>query len=96
MIALIPHIVRKPDITAVDMRGIAAGTDQNVKLSFAPRPDEIHLRRRPPAGSELGTAAAVPTAPATPVGAAESRIQSATVQARLGSHGDTESGSGRT
>ena len=27
MIALIPHIVRKPDITGLDLRGIAAGTD---------------------------------------------------------------------
>src|SRR5581483_8115666 len=35
MIALIPHIVRKPDITGVDLRGIAAGTDATVKLSFA-------------------------------------------------------------
>ena len=28
MIALIPHIVRTPDITALDLRGISAGTDQ--------------------------------------------------------------------
>ena len=37
MIALIPHIVRTPDITALDLRGIAAGTDQTVKLSYGPR-----------------------------------------------------------
>ncbi len=37
MIALIPHIVRKPDITGLDMRGIAAGTDAEVKLNFGPR-----------------------------------------------------------
>ena len=34
MIALIPHIVRKPDITGLDMRGIAAGTDAEVKLNY--------------------------------------------------------------
>ena len=34
MIALIPHIVRRPDINGLDLRGIAAGTDQEVKLSF--------------------------------------------------------------
>ncbi len=37
MIALIPHIVRRPDITGLDMRGIAAGTDAEVKLNFGPR-----------------------------------------------------------
>ncbi len=40
MIALIPHIVRKPDITGLDLKGIAAGTDQTVKLSYAPRVEE--------------------------------------------------------
>ena len=37
MIALIPHIVRRQDITGLDLQGIAAGTDQTVKLSFGPR-----------------------------------------------------------
>ena len=37
LIALIPHIVRTQDITALDLKGVAAGTDQTVKLSFAPR-----------------------------------------------------------
>ena len=40
MIALIPHIVRKPDITGLDMRAVAAGTDATVKLSYAPRVEE--------------------------------------------------------
>ena len=40
MIALIPHIVRRPDITGLDMRGIAAGTDAEVKLNFGPRPEQ--------------------------------------------------------
>src|SRR5260370_34930747 len=36
MIALIPHIVRSPSITPLDLRGISAGTDQTVKLTYAP------------------------------------------------------------
>ncbi len=39
LIALIPHIVRTPDYTADNLRGIDAGTDQVVKLSYAPRPE---------------------------------------------------------
>ena len=37
LIALIPHIVRAQDISALDMRGISAGTDQTVKLRYGPR-----------------------------------------------------------
>ena len=36
MIALIPHIVRTQSITPLDLRGVSAGTDQVVKLSYAP------------------------------------------------------------
>ena len=36
LIALIPHIVRTPGITEVNMRAIAAGTEQNTHLSMAP------------------------------------------------------------
>ncbi len=38
LIALIPHIVRTPGITDVNMRAIAAGTEQNTHLSLAPSP----------------------------------------------------------
>src|ERR1700735_5133334 len=41
MIALIPHIVRRPEITGLDLRGIAAGTDATVKLSYAPEVDGL-------------------------------------------------------
>lgn len=37
LIALVPHIVRTPDYTAENLRGIYAGTDQVVKLNYAPR-----------------------------------------------------------
>jgi len=51
LIALIPHIVRTPDYTAENLRGIYAGTDQTVKLYYASPREE-------PAGP--------PPAPATP------------------------------
>ncbi len=37
MIALVPHIVRTPDYTAENLRGIYAGTDQVVKINYAPK-----------------------------------------------------------
>jgi len=40
MIALIPHIVRKREITGLDLKGIAAGTDQEVKLTYSPGAQE--------------------------------------------------------
>jgi general secretion pathway protein D len=36
-IFLVPHIVRSPEITPANLRGIAAGNDATVKLSYAPR-----------------------------------------------------------
>jgi len=37
LIALVPHIVRSPEINEVNLRGVAAGTDTVVKLNYAPR-----------------------------------------------------------
>jgi len=37
MIALIPHIVRAPDYSEVNLRGIASGPEQAVKLTYTPR-----------------------------------------------------------
>ena len=39
MIALVPHIVRTPAYTAENLRGIYAGTDQVVKINYAPKDD---------------------------------------------------------
>ncbi len=90
MIALIPHIVRKPDITGLDMRGIAAGTDAEVKLNFGPRVVESAA---PPAPAPGATTPAAPGAPATttpvtpavPGGAAALTFNPAKVEARLSS-----------
>jgi general secretion pathway protein D len=40
MIALIPHIIRTPDYTAENLKGIYAGSDQVVKLYYAPKKQE--------------------------------------------------------
>jgi len=38
MIALIPHIVRRPDITPENLRTISVGNATTIKLNYAPRP----------------------------------------------------------
>jgi general secretion pathway protein D len=85
MIALIPHIVRKPDITGLDMRGVAAGSDTEVKLNYAPRVEE------PAAPAPAATPAPAPGAtkaavtPATPGGVAALAFNPAKVEAKLSS-----------
>jgi general secretion pathway protein D len=64
LIALIPHIVRRPDITGLDLRGISAGTDQNVQLRYGPRPEESAPA---PAAAPAPTAPAAQPVPAAPV-----------------------------
>src|SRR3984957_10281720 len=71
MIALIPHIVRKPDITGLDMRGIAAGTDATVKLSYAPKVQEPAAPAAfsaPFPCTPAAPGATTPVTPATPCG----------------------------
>jgi general secretion pathway protein D len=86
MIALIPHIVRKPDVTGLDMREVASGTDATVKLNYAPRVEEpaaAPAATTPAAQGAPGTAAAV--TPATPGGAPSLVFDPAKVQAPLSS-----------
>jgi general secretion pathway protein D len=89
MIALIPHIVRRQEITGLNLKGIAAGTDATVKLSYAPKVD---APAAPPSPAAPGTSS-VPTpgapvpavTPATPGGPAGLVFNPATVQAPLSS-----------
>src|SRR5207253_9262712 len=55
LVALIPHIVRTPDVSGLDLRGVAAGTDQVVKLNYG-------VRSQAPA--PVTPAPAAPAAPA--------------------------------
>jgi general secretion pathway protein D len=66
MIALQPHIVRSPDYTPENLRGVYSGPDQSLRLMYAPRDDEGSAPANPaPAG-----AAPVPVTPAPNPGAA--------------------------
>ncbi len=82
LIALIPHIVRRPDITGLDLRGVAAGTDANVKLSYGPRPDGTTT---PAAPTPAPTAPAAPAAPvpSAPAGSARLSFVPPAAQAQL-------------
>jgi general secretion pathway protein D len=86
MIAVIPHIVRKQDISGLDLQGIAAGTDQTVKLSFGPRVEEAPAAAPPPTGAAVtGTPAVTPAAvtPGAPGGTASIAFNPPKVQAQL-------------
>ena len=73
MIALIPHIIRTPDYSAENLRGIYAGTDQVVKINYAPKPE-----------AKAPVPPAEPAKPVPPSGAPAPTAPPATGQARLG------------
>ena len=75
LIALIPHIVRRPEITGTDLRGIAAGTDQTVKLSYSPRPEEPAPATPPAATTPATTTPALPGPVAPAPGAANGALR---------------------
>jgi general secretion pathway protein D len=85
MIALIPHIVRRPDITGMDMKGIAAGTDATVKLSYGPRVEEPAAPAAPAPGATPAAVTPAAVTPATPGGAAALAFSPAKVTAQLSS-----------
>jgi general secretion pathway protein D len=64
MIALIPHIVRRPDFSASDLRDVAVGNAQTVKLNYAPRPSETPARPATPGGAGTPPAATASVTPA--------------------------------
>ncbi len=83
LIALIPHIIRSPDYTDVNLRGVSAGNDQSVKLNYAPRPEPAP--EAPAVAPPVSTPAApVPTAPAPAAGPTRLFFNPATVQTQLG------------
>jgi general secretion pathway protein D len=86
MIALIPHIVRRPDITGLDLKGISAGSDSTVKLSYAPRVDQPAAPAAPAVPTPAAPGATAPAVtPATPGGAPGLTFNPARVQAPLSS-----------
>ncbi|MBZ5624847.1 MAG: hypothetical protein LAQ69_40025 [Acidobacteriia bacterium] len=67
MIVLIPHIVRRLDITPENLRGIAVGNATTIKLNRAPKPAE---EADPKAAAATPVPAASAPSPALPVAAA--------------------------
>ena len=77
LIVLIPHIVRGPDLSDLNMKGIAAGNQTTVKLSYAPRKGAPVSDAGTPA--ELPGATLVPGAPVSgPPATAPSAVPPAT------------------
>jgi general secretion pathway protein D len=64
LVAIIPHIVRKPDIDGLDLRGIAVGQDQSLKLRHAPQNEETAAATATPAPA--ATAAVTPAVTTMP------------------------------
>ena len=83
MIALIPHIVRRPEITGLDLRGVAAGTDATVKLNFGPRAEETAAPAATVPGLPGAAVAPAAVTPSIPGGAPALMFNPATVQAQL-------------
>jgi general secretion pathway protein D len=80
VIVLIPHIVRSPEINPVNLRGIAAGNDQTVRLSYSPKPEAPAAPAAPkpqPATAPGATAPAPAPVPGLP-GAAQPPTQPGT------------------
>lgn len=75
LVALVPHIVRSPDIRPENLRGVASGTDQQYKVSYAQPPivekqPEAPKPQAPPAAAPPAAPAAV-AKPVPPVAQAE-------------------------
>jgi general secretion pathway protein D len=74
MIALIPHIIRRPEITEQNLRGIAVGNATVVKLNYAPRKTDAPAAAPAapaPAAPAPVTVAPTPAPPTPPVPRAE-------------------------
>ena len=90
MVAIIPHIVRKPDIDGLDLRGVSVGQDQTLKLRYAAKTEETPAATTNPAAPAAAAPAAgtptvtAPTATtATPTSGPALSLNPATLQAKL-------------
>jgi general secretion pathway protein D len=72
MIAIVPHVIRRPSITAENIRPKAVGNNTIVKLNYAPRAEEAPAAPSTPSaavpgapGASAPVPGAVPSAPAS-------------------------------
>ena len=68
LITLIPHIIRSPDLTESNLRGVASGTTPNVHMLRAPASVPVPAAAQPPTAAPAAPAPAsiAPAAPASP------------------------------
>jgi general secretion pathway protein D len=66
LIALVPHIVRAPDISDVNLRGVAAGTDTVVKVNYAQRVEQPATQEPKPVEPPKAGTPGVPGPPLPP------------------------------
>jgi len=94
LIALIPHIVRSPEITASNLRGILAGNDQTIKINYKPKEGSeapVPPVATPKPAEASAPVVTIPVAPASapkptgPVGNAKLTFQPEGVETRTGS-----------
>jgi general secretion pathway protein D len=83
LVVIIPHIVRSPEINEVNLRGVAAGNDQLVKLTYAPRRP---APAPPPAPATPPVAAPAESKPAPAPGGATLVFDPAAVQTKAGAN----------
>jgi general secretion pathway protein D len=82
-IVMVPHVIRAPDITELNTRGIAAGSQQVVKVSYAPQDDKPVVA--PGATPVVPGASVAPPPTPTPGGPFRLAFQpSGTMAARVG------------
>jgi len=76
IIVVIPHIIRKPDFTEENLRAVAVGNTQTVKINYAPLPaDVITVPAAPaPAAMAFPAPVAVPAASTPPIAAAAAAL----------------------
>ena len=93
MIALVPHIVRTPDYSPENLRGVFAGADQQLKLMYAPKDEpQGSAPAVPQAAAGAAAAIAAPGAPsplAPPAAAAKPGLPPATPPPPPGATGIT-------
>ena len=73
MIALVPHVIRRPEFSAESLRAIDVGTMNAIKLNYAPKPEEttpaaaaIVAKPEPTAAAVTAPSSAAPPASAPP------------------------------
>ncbi len=77
LIAMIPHIVRTPDYTEENLRGVYVGNDAVVKLMYAPPPEEP--ANPAPKPQQPGTPSSAPAPGPAPAPAAPSAAPTGTL-----------------